>query len=56
MAKLPFKIEIAENKLVGCCHVLLHVGGFENKKEAEQFSECLAEWMAGESGWKQRAQ
>lgn len=52
----PFRIDIAENEVMGGYDVMLSVGALKDKQEAERFAEILADWMTQESGWKARIQ
>ena len=55
MAENSFKIQIAQNDVTGGYDLILQVGGIKDKKQAEQFADCLVEWLIVEGdGWKQR--
>lgn len=54
--KNPFKIEMTENKVMGAWEIVLQVGGFKTKQEAEQSAKVLAEFMADGNGWSERVQ
>jgi hypothetical protein len=36
--------------------LVLQVGGFKSKDEAQQVAKVLAEYMEGETGWSKRVQ
>jgi hypothetical protein len=54
--KNPFKIEMTENEAMGAWEIVLQVGGFKTKQEAEESAKVLAEFMAGGGGWTGRVQ
>jgi hypothetical protein len=52
----PFTIGIAKNEVMGCCDLVLQLGGIKDEETAKTFAKIMAEWLTEESGWFQRAQ
>lgn len=54
--KNPFKIEMTENTPMKAWEIVLQVGGFKTKADAEQAAKVLADFMSGDGGWNERVQ
>jgi hypothetical protein len=54
--KNPFKIEMTQNTQMGAWEIVLQVGGFPSKDEAQKAAKVLAEYMAERDGWSERVQ
>lgn len=54
--KNPFRIEMTKNTEMGAWEIVLQVGGFKTRREAEESAKVIAEFMANDGGWTDRVQ
>jgi len=52
----PFQVSLTENVEMGAWELLLQIGDFKTKKDAEEAAKYLSEFVEGETGWKSRVQ
>lgn len=55
--KFAFMISTAENAQMKCHELMLQVGGFRNKVEAEDFAKVIVQFLEDNAdAWAQRVQ